>query len=405
MKSVRTIILAWTAVVAVAVGVVIAQETTSTAAEAAPPRETAAATAAAKEPADATSTAQSSDTSAAAPAPVSNQLHQIASGLFAPLPEQMDHPDFELTGEQVELGKMLWYDTRLSLSGGFSCNSCHNLATYGVDNLPTSLGHGWAVGPRNSPTALNAALHDTQFWDGRAADVEEQAQGPILNPIEMGMPSAEFAVDRISSIPTYVELFETAFPGADTPLTYTNIANAIASFERTLTTPDRFDAYLRGDTDALSDLEQRGLQVFINTGCAGCHNGAALGGNSLQRFGVVEAYWEATREFVTVDSPTMPMDVGRFAVTHDEADLYSFKVPGLRNITRTYPYFHDGSVWSLEDATQIMARVQLGRELAADDLEAIMAFYESLEGDIPDYALQLPVLPASTETTPRPNFR
>lgn len=379
MKRISTVLVIWLAIVGVAVGVALAQ---GQGGEAAAP------------PASATAEAQPQD-----------PLFQVASGLFAPLPEVVDDAARPVTDEKVELGKMLWYDTRLSLSGGFSCNSCHNLATYGVDNLPTSLGHGWAIGPRNAPTALNAALHATQFWDGRAADVEAQAQGPILNPIEMGTPSAEFATERIASIPTYVELFERAFPGEEQPLTYENIANAIASFERTLTTPARFDDYLAGDLDALDDLEKEGLQVFINTGCAGCHNGAALGGNTLQRFGVVESYWEATRDYVTIDSPTMPMDVGRFAVTHDESDLYVFKVPSLRNITRTYPYFHDGSVWNLRDATQIMARVQLGRELSEEDVDNIMAFYEALEGTIPSYALQVPVLPASTDATSRPDHR
>jgi len=378
MNRPKNVLLVWCAVVAVAVGVALAQGD-GAAGQAAPPDEAAAAQ--------------------------EDQLFRLATSLFAPLPEVADDPARPVTDEKVELGRMLWYDTRLSLSGEFSCNSCHNLATYGVDNLPTSLGHGWAIGPRNAPTALNAALHAFQFWDGRAPDVEAQAQGPVLNPIEMATPSPEFAVARISSIPTYVELFEKAFPGEDTPLRYENIANAIASFERTLLTPARFDAYLAGDLDALTPLEKQGLQVFVQAGCAGCHNGVALGGNSLQRFGVVEAYWEATRDYVTIDSPTMPMDVGRFAVTHDESDLYVFKVPSLRNITRTYPYFHDGSVWSLEDATQVMARVQLGRELSAEELEAVMAFYQALEGEIPAHALQLPVLPASTETTPKPVFR
>ncbi len=384
MNVVSKVVLSWLVAVGVAVGVALAQGAGGSE-QAAPPT--------------------SPPTAQAAAEAQQDPLFRLASGLFAPLPEVMDDASRPVTTEKVDLGKMLWYDTRLSLSGGFSCNSCHNLATYGVDNLPTSLGHRWAVGPRNSPTALNAALHSTQFWDGRAADVEAQAQGPILNPIEMGTPTADFAVERIASIPTYVELFDRAFPEADSPLSYENIANAIASFERTLVTPARFDAYLEGDIDALSDLEKEGLQVFVNTGCAGCHNGAALGGNQLQRFGVTESYWEATRDYVTVDSPTMPMDVGRFAVTHDESDLYVFKVPGLRNITRTYPYFHDGSVWSLEDATQIMARVQLGRDLSEHEVDALMAFYDSLEGSIPEYALQLPVLPASTEATPRPDFQ
>ncbi len=332
-------------------------------------------------------------------------LQQTAQALFAPLPEVMLDPDRPFSEELVDLGKMLYYDPRLSLSGFVSCNSCHNLATYGVDNLPTSLGHRWAVGPRNSPTVLNAALHASQFWDGRAADVEEQAQGPVLNPIEMAMPDEATTVARLASMPGYVDAFAAAFPEHTEPLTYVNMADAIGAFERTLTTPDRFDDFLKGDADALSEVEREGLQAFINYGCAGCHGGAAIGGTVMARFGVVEAYWEATREFVTIDSPTMPMDVGRFAVTQDPADLYVFKSPSLRNITRTYPYFHDGSVWDLRDATQIMARVQLGREITEPDLDALMAWYETLVGEIPAHALQLPVLPASTQDTPRPSNR
>lgn len=331
-----------------------------------------------------------------------DQLLRTAQALFAPLPDVAANPENPVTEAKVELGKMLYYEPRLSLSGVFSCNSCHNIATYGVDNLETATGHGWAQGPRNSPTVMNAALQASQFWDGRAKDVEEQAGGPILNPIEMGIPSQEFAIARLSSIPQYAELFAMAFPDQAEPLVYANVANAIGAFERTLITPARFDTYLAGDQSALSDLEKTGLQTFISYGCAGCHSGTTVGGNSLQRFGVVESYWEATREFVTIDTPTMGMDVGRFAVTHETQDLYIFKVPTLRNITRTYPYFHDGSVWDLRDATQIMARVQLGRELTDDDLDALMAFYATLEGEIPAYALQLPVLPASTTETAKP---
>ena len=335
-----------------------------------------------------------------------SQLQRIAANLFAPLPDVVENSENEVTEAKVTLGKMLWYDPRLSKSGFISCNSCHNLATYGVDNLSTSLGHMWAVGPRNAPTALNAALHEAgQFWDGRAKDVEEQAQGPVLNPIEMGTPHEEFAVDRIASMPQYVAMFDEAFPEAETALTYENIANAIGAFERTLTTPDRFDDFLQGDTEALSTDEALGLQAFITLGCAGCHNGAAIGGNQLARFGVVESYWEVTRDVVTLDTPTQPLDVGKFSVTHDQNDLYVFKVPSLRNITRTYPYFHDGSVWNLRDATQVMARVQLGRELDEVTVDQLMAFYETLEGEIPTYALTLPVLPASTQETSQPEFR
>lgn len=337
--------------------------------------------------------------------PDRDALQQLAQRLFDPLPDQVDNPDNPITDDKVELGKMLYYDPRLSQSGFVSCNSCHNMATYGVDNLPTSLGHRWAEGPRNAPTVLNAALHATQFWDGRAQDVEEQAKGPILNPIEMALPGEAVAVERIASIPGYVEWFGRAFPDESEPLNYANIANAIGAFERTLTTPDRFDDFLRGDKQALSEKELAGLQVFVDQGCAGCHSGPALGGNIKARFGIVESYWEATREFLTVDQPTMPMDVGRFAVTQDPDDLYVFKTPSLRNITRTYPYFHDGSVWDLRDATQIMARVQLGREIEEEDMDKLMAFYEALEGEIPEHALRLPVLPASSPDTPRPSSR
>ena len=342
--------------------------------------------------------------SVAAQSPDREALQSLAQGVFAPLPDAVENPDNPLTEAKVELGKMLYYDPRLSKSGFISCNSCHNLATYGADNLPTSIGHRWAVGPRNSPTVLNAALHRTQFWDGRAADVEEQAQGPILNPIEMALPGETFAIDRIASMPGYVEWFDRAFPDEKEPLNYGNIANAIGAFERTLTTPDRFDEFLKGDAQALNDDELAGLQVFVDYGCVACHGGAAMGGDVLARFGVVESYWEATREFITIDQPTMPMDVGRFAVTQKAEDLYVFKAPSLRNITRTYPYFHDGSVWSLRDATQIMARVQLGREIGDEDMDKLMAFYQALEGEIPEHALQLPILPASTEHTERPGF-
>ena len=260
---------------------------------------------------------------------VTEPLQRTAQALFAPLPEVMLDPERPFSQELVDLGKMLYHDPRLSLSGFVSCNSCHNLATYGVDNLPTSIGHRWAVGPRNAPTVLNAALHSAQFWDGRAADVEEQAQGPVLNPIEMAMPHADSTIERLASMPGYVEAFAAAYPDVAEPLTYVAMADAIGAFERTLVTPDRFDAFLTGDANALSELERHGLQVLMDYGCAGCHGGAAIGGTVFARFGVVEAYWEATREFVTIDSPTMTMDVGRFAVTQQQADLYVFKAPSL----------------------------------------------------------------------------
>ena len=332
------------------------------------------------------------------------KLLEEARKYFQPLPEVAESEENPVTPEKVKLGKMLYYDPRLSKSGLISCNTCHNLATYGVDNLPTSVGHRWQIGPRNAPTTLNAALHVAQFWDGRAKNVEEQAKGPVLNPIEMAMDSPEEVVRRLRSIPEYVKLFREAFPEEEEPLTYENVAKAIAAFERTLMTPSRFDEFLRGDLDALSREEKEGLKLFIEIGCVSCHNGPAVGGRIFAKFGVVEAYWEATRDYVTLDRPTMPVDVGRFAVTQKKEDLYIFKVPSLRNVTRTYPYFHDGSVWNLRDAVQIMARVQLGKELSDEELDRILAFLRSLEGEIPKHALELPVLPPSTPKTSKPQL-
>lgn len=345
------------------------------------------------------------DARAQAQPPAEDPFLATAQVLFGTLPEPTAQGGGPLDPAMVELGQMLFHDPRLSLSGFVSCNSCHNLATYGVDGLATSLGHRWAVGPRNAPTVLNAALHGRQFWDGRALDVEEQAKGPVLNPIEMAIPSEGFALERLASIPEYVDRFAAAFPQSSPPLTYANAAAAIGAFERTLLTPAPFDAYLAGDPTAISDDARAGLQVFVENGCAGCHGGPALGGEVFARFGIVEAYWEATRPYVTLDTPTQPMDVGRYAVTHDPADLYVFKSPSLRNVTRTYPYFHDGSVWDLGDALQVMARVQLGDTFSDQELAYLLAFFETLEGEIPAEALRIPVLPASTATTPRPSNR
>jgi cytochrome c peroxidase len=332
----------------------------------------------------------------------SDNVLEEAKKYFKPLPRVVDSAENPVTPEKVKLGKMLYYDPRLSKSGLISCNTCHNIATYGVDNLPTSIGHRWQIGPRNAPTTLNAALHVAQFWDGRAKDVEEQAKGPILNPIEMAMDSPEQVIKVLSSIPEYVELFKKAFPNDKNPLTYDNVAKAIGAFERTLVTPSRFDKFLNGDAKALTEKEKQGLKIFIELGCASCHNGPALGGTMFTKFGVLESYWEATRQFLTLDKPTMPVDVGKFAVTQKQEDLYVFKVPSLRNISKTYPYFHDGSVWNLEDAVQIMSKVQLGQALTKDQLEKIVAFLKTLDGEIPKDALEVPVLPPSTANTPKP---
>jgi len=327
--------------------------------------------------------------------PSDTELLANAKAFFQPLPKEMPKADNPLSHAKVELGKMLYFEPRLSKSGAISCNSCHNIATYGVDNLPTSIGHKWAIGDVNAPTTMNAAGTVAQFWDGRAKDVEEQAKGPVLNPKEMGIPHEQFAVDRIASIPEYQELFKKAFPDQPSPLTYDNMANAIGAFERTLITPGRFDKYLEGDTSALTQTEKEGLNSFIERGCAGCHFGPAVGGTEFDKFGIYRPYHELTG--------STKLDEGRFDVTKNDADRFMFKVPVLRNVSRTYPYFHDGTVWNLKDAAKIMGEAQLDEEIPEAELEALVAFLNSLTGEIPKDALQLPVLPPSTDQTSKPD--
>lgn len=306
---------------------------------------------------------------------------QDYSAYFKPLPKRAENPANPFNPAKIELGKMLYFDPRLSRSGFISCNSCHNLSTGGVDNLPTSIGHKWQLGPRNAPTVFNSALHFSQFWDGRAKDVEEQAKGPILNPKEMAS-TEELVLSKIKSIPEYVKLFKRAFPKDKNPVTYDNIAKAIASFERTLITPSRFDDFLRGNKKALSKDEKNGLELFVNKGCVSCHNGVAIGGGMFQRF----------------DYGT---DEGRYEVTKNENDRKLFKVPSLRNIELTYPYFHDGSVWKLEDAVKIMGQKQLGIDLSETEIRYIVAFLKSLTGK--NIKIELPILPPSRPETPAPD--
>lgn len=308
------------------------------------------------------------------------ELWEAATLRFKPLPAIADSPDNPLTPEKIALGKALYYDTRLSKDGNISCDSCHDLAIFGVDNLPTSPGDTGELGDRNSPTVLNAALHGSQFWDGRAEDVEEQAGMPILNPVEMAIPSEEFLVNRLSADAELRQRFAQAFPGEDPALTYKNIAKALGAFERTLLTPSRFDEYLEGDREALTAEEKEGLWLFIDNGCATCHNGVNLGAHTFQKFGLQEDYWEHTQ--------SEEIDQGRYAVTKDEADKFVFRVASLRNVEKTAPYFHDGSVDSLEQAVQVMFEVQLGLELSAEELASIVAFLESLTGEVPEEALE-----------------
>lgn len=321
-------------------------------------------------------------------------LLDLALAFFKPLPESAPNPDNELTPEKIELGKQLFFDPRLSKSGFISCNSCHNIASAGVDNLPTSIGHKWTLGGRNSPTVFNAALHKTQFWDGRAKDVEEQATMPILNPIEMATPHEEFAVDRIKSIPGYVASFKKVF--GDAGVSYKNAALAIGAYERTLLTPAPIDQFLKGNPNAINEKQKEGMKAFIQNGCTTCHTGELMGGNSFQKFGVYSDYWEAY--------DVLKKDDGRFEVTGEEKDRYVFKVPSLRNILETYPYFHDGRVWDIKEAIQVMGKTQLSKEIDDETAEKIIAFFETLSGDVPAEARVLPTLPPSSLNTSHPDF-
>lgn len=327
-----------------------------------------------------TPTAEEEAVVATADPAADQELWEWATVRFQPLPTEAVNPDNPLTPAKVELGKALYYDTRLSKDGNISCDSCHDLAIFGVDNLPTSPGDGGQLGDRNSPTVLNAALHRSQFWDGRATDVEEQAGMPILNPVEMAIPSEEFLVDRLSADAEYQKLFAEAFPGEDPALTYKNIAKALAAFERTLLTPTRFDAYLEGDRAALTTEEQAGLRFFIENGCATCHNGVNLGAHTFQKFGLQGNYWEHTL--------SQKVDEGRYTLTQDEADKFVFRVASLRNVEKTAPYFHDGSIETLDEAVRVMYRVQLGRELMDEEAASLVAFLRSLTGEVPEEALE-----------------
>jgi cytochrome c peroxidase len=307
-------------------------------------------------------------------APKKPILEEAELKAFAPL-----SPPATAAEAQVKLGRMLYYETRLSQGQDISCNSCHDLQKYGVDNEPTSGGHKGQRGDRNSPTVYNAAAHFVQFWDGRAPDVEAQAKGPILNPVEMAMPGEQAVVAVLESIPEYVTAFQQAFPG-EKPVSYDNMAKAIGAFERGLVTPSRWDKFLGGDHAALTAEEQSGARTFIQAGCGTCHAGALLGGHIYQKIGAMRPYPDTS-------------DPGRFKVTQAERDRMMFKVPSLRNIAKTAPYFHNGKVGALDRAVAEMAEYQLGRQLTRDEISSIVTFLNSLTGEIPAEYIRKPELP------------
>ena len=310
----------------------------------------------------------------------------VATAAAASEPIQPIRPVQSVNLAQVELGKKLYFDPRLSRSGFISCNSCHNLSMGGTDNLKTSIGHNWQEGPINAPTVLNSSLNVAQFWDGRARDLKEQAGGPIENPKEMAF-SHTLTIHVLQSIPEYAIEFKQVF-GVD-EITIDEVTEAIAEFEKTLVTPNsRFDRWLLGEQEAITAQELAGYELFKTSGCAACHNGEAVGGTSFQKMGIVEPYQTSN-----------PVE-GRIAVTGKDADRFTFKVPTLRNVELTYPYFHDGEAETLTEAIDIMGRLQLGRKYPPDENHQIVAFLKTLTGEQPTF--QLPILPPSRQDTPRP---
>lgn len=310
--------------------------------------------------------------------------------LFGALPAVMESATNPITEEKVTLGRILYYDTRLSKGHDVACNTCHELEKWGADEESITPGHKGLKGNRNSPTVYNAAGHFVQFWDGRAPDVEEQAKGPVLNPVEMAMPNEKHVLVVLNSMPEYVALFEKAFPGEKGPVTYTNMVKAIGAFERKLTTPARWDKFVQGDAAALTEAEKAGFNKYMELGCQACHSGVYVGGSMYQKLGAVKP-WPKQE------------DLGRFHVTKQESDRMLFKVPSLRNIEKTGPYYHDGSIPTLELAVSNMAEYQLGKTPAAEEVASVVTWLKSLTGERPLDYIKRPELPKSTARTPKPD--
>ncbi|WP_192245624.1 cytochrome-c peroxidase [Mesorhizobium silamurunense] len=323
--------------------------------------------------------------------PISADLRETALGTFKALPSTTPAvANNPITPEKIALGKALFFDPRVSASGVLSCNSCHNLATGGDDNLETSIGHGWQKGPRNAPTVLNAVFNIAQFWDGRAEDLKAQAKGPIQAGIEMAH-TPDQVIATLKSMPQYVDWFNAAFTGEADRVTFDNLAKAVEAFEATLVTPAPFDAFLNGDDAAMTSEQKQGLALFIEKGCSSCHAGVNVGGQDFYQFGLMEK----------PSAEVLPeKDKGRFAVTNTADDSHVFRAAPLRNVALTAPYFHPGKVWDLKQAVAIMGTTQLGEQLKEEEVDLLVAFLNSLTGKVPEVVL--PILPAETATTPRP---
>jgi cytochrome c peroxidase len=314
-------------------------------------------------------------------------LLQLANQAFGQLPKVMASDKNPITPEKAKLGKMLFWETRISVDKTVSCAKCHQFGLYATDGLKKAIGNNCKINPRNAPTILNAADQIAEHWIGNRTDVEDQAKQSVIGPPSFGMPSYEDVVKRLKEIEGYDSLFRETFPQDQDPVNMDNFALAVGAFERTLVTPSPFDSYLAGNQQALTDQQKNGLKTFMDVGCSDCHSGTYLGGQKYRKFGLLEPYGNYTK--------SQPIDSGRFVVTKDESDLYVFKVPVLRNAAMTNPYFHDGSVDSLDQAVWIMGKIQLGSDLSKQQLEDIHAFLNSLTGEIPQDALKVPLLPSS----------
>jgi cytochrome c peroxidase len=303
------------------------------------------------------------------------------------LPQMIVSEKYPITPEKVKLGKILFYEPRISSDGTVSCSKCHPVGLYAADGLKKAIGNHCKVNPRNSPTLFNAAGQISAHWIGNRKDVEDQAKQSVTGPVSFGMPSYQEVEKKLKEIKGYVDLFKGAFPGEKETITIDEFAEAIGAFERTLLTPSPFDDFMKGKKGALTDQEKRGLRGFIEIGCADCHSGAFVGGGMYEKFGVFEPYWNLTK--------SEEIDEGRYAVTQNEADRYVFKIPMLRNVAKTPPYFHDGSVDRLERAVFIMAKIQLGKDLSGSQIDEILSFLRSLTGRIPEDVLRIPPLPST----------
>ena len=313
-------------------------------------------------------------------------LLREAKQIFPPLPKLILSEKNTVTPEKVKLGKLLFYEPRISVDGTVSCSKCHPISLYGADGLRKAVGNNCKINPRNSPTLFNAAGQISEHWIGNRTDVEDQAKQSVVGPPSFGMPSYEAVEKKLKEIKGYLSLFKNAFPEDNDPVTVDHFAKAVGAFERTLVTPSPLDAFLGGNKEALTEKEKKGLKTFIEVGCVMCHSGVYVGGQTYQKFGLVEPYWKYTK--------SQEIDEGRYVVTKNEADKYVFKVPMLRNVAKTAPYFHDGSIDTLRVVELIMGKVQLGRDLTESQIESIAAFLKSLTGEIPEDAMKVPLLPS-----------